>query len=326
MGVVVRYYEERDAEAWDDLVAGSWNGTFLHTRGFLSYHGERFQDLSLVVEDERGHVRGVFPAALDPEREDLVVSHPGLTYGGVVHDGSLRGAAMIETLRAVVEAYRKEGFKYLRYKAVPYIYHKIPADDDLYALFRLGARRYRCDLSASISLDSHRGLNRDRRKNLNRAQRRGVQVASGPDFLKPFWTIVEENLSTKYGVRPVHTLEEITYLHTMFPDQIECIAGTLGDEVVAGMILFRMPQVAHVQYSSATPTGQDAEALTVVTKDAIERSRDSGTRYFDFGISNEKEGKILNEGLYKFKTGFGAGGIVHEVYELEVNHGCAQAH
>lgn len=42
MNVVVRRYGEQDAEAWDRLTAESWNGTFLHERRFLAYHGERF--------------------------------------------------------------------------------------------------------------------------------------------------------------------------------------------------------------------------------------------------------------------------------------------
>ncbi len=152
MSVAVRRYTEQDAEAWDKLVVESWNGTFLHQRRFLSYHGDRFQDLSLIIEDGKGHIVGVFPAALDPVQEDVLMSHPGLTYGGVVHSGFLRGALMLEVLHAVAESYRAIGLRLLQYKAVPYIYHKAPATDDLYALFCLEAVRYRCDLSAAVDL------------------------------------------------------------------------------------------------------------------------------------------------------------------------------
>src|SRR5215210_5268334 len=99
--VFARPYDKHDDESWETLVAESWNGTFLHRRKFLSYHGGRFQDLSLVLEDDGGNIIGVFPAALDPIRKDRVVSHPGLTYGGIVHAGSLRGEMMIEALQAV---------------------------------------------------------------------------------------------------------------------------------------------------------------------------------------------------------------------------------
>jgi hypothetical protein len=51
----------------------------------------------------------------------------------------------------------------------------------------------------------------------------------------------------------------------------------------------------------------------------VGKSMDLGARYFDFGVSNEQEGRILNEGLYRFKTSFGAGGVAQEFYEVELN-------
>ena len=102
----VRGYEPEDAKVWDALVARSSTGTMMHTRRFISYHGDRFRDRSLMVEDRRGKVVGVFPAAEDPADSEMVVSHPGLTYGGLVHDGSLRGASMVEALEEIANYYR----------------------------------------------------------------------------------------------------------------------------------------------------------------------------------------------------------------------------
>ena len=36
----------------------------------------------------------------------------------------------------------------------------------------------------------------------------------------------------------------------------------------------------------------------------------------DFGTSNENSGMYLNDGLYKYKTEFGGGGVVHEYFEF----------
>jgi hypothetical protein len=319
MTLTVRRYETRDVEKWDSLVAASWNGTFLHARRFLSYHGERFWDLSLVIEDDRGRIVGVFPAAHDNAREDIAVSHPGLTYGGVVHDGRLRGAVMLEALQAIAWSYREEGLHHLRYKAVPYIYHRVPSSDDLYALFRLGARRYRCDLSATIDLEFRLRPSKLRRRDLRKAQRFDVQVESGPHYLAPFWTVVEQNLATKYETRPVHTLEEITKLNRMFPDQIECVVGLAGGEVVAGIVLFRTLKVVHAQYIASTTAGNTVAALSAVMEHAIAMSKECRVRYFSFGTSNEHEGRMLNEGLHRFKVSFGAGGVVHEYYEVSLD-------
>jgi hypothetical protein len=319
MSITVRCYGEHDAEPWDKLTAGSWNGTFLHERRFLAYHGDRFQDLSLVIEDDGGQIIGVFPAARDPQHRDTVVSHPGLTYGGVVHKGALRGAVMLEVLQEIYDLYREADFRWLRYKAIPHIYHTVPSGDDLYALFRLGAVRFRCDLSAAIDFESRQEPSTLRHRDLAKARRAGLSVAFGPEYLGPFWTVLEANLKIKYNARPVHALEEITYLQSRYPEQIRCIVGIVGHQVVAGVVLFRTPKVVHVQYSASTAEGNSYGASTAVMDYAMGKELELGRRYFDLGVSNEEAGRILNEGLYRFKASFGAGGVVQEFYELELN-------
>src|SRR5437016_6175838 len=91
----IRSYGPGDARGWESLVERACNGTFLHTRRFISYHGDRFLDRSLVLENCRKGIVGVFPAAEVPAEPQMIISHPGLSYGGVVHDGSVRGASMI---------------------------------------------------------------------------------------------------------------------------------------------------------------------------------------------------------------------------------------
>ena len=43
-------------------------------------------------------------------------------------------------------------------------------------------------------------------------------------------------------------------------------------------------------------------------------------KFFDFGISNENEGKIINKGLLKWKESFGARAIVHDFYEVKTSN------
>src|SRR3954452_17632847 len=137
----VESYRDDDENAWDDLVGIAPMGTFLHRRRFLSYHGDRLKDSSATVRDDRDRLVGVLPAAVDPQDEERVTSHPGATYGGLVHAGELSGARAIEALTLVGQHYAAAGFHTLRYKPVPVIYHRVPSADDLYALFRLDARR-----------------------------------------------------------------------------------------------------------------------------------------------------------------------------------------
>ena len=97
MSISVRPYSQNDANVWDAFCGGALQATFLHTRRFLSYHGDRFEDRSLMIEDD-GKLLGLFPAALSLSEEKCVVSHPGITFGGVVHQGGLRGEQMMNAL------------------------------------------------------------------------------------------------------------------------------------------------------------------------------------------------------------------------------------
>jgi hypothetical protein len=298
------------AEPWDDLVARSVNGTFLHTRRYLGYHGDRFTDRSLMIGDN-----AVLPAAEDPSDPTAVVSHPGITYGGIVHDGSLRGDAMIDALRAAANHYQGAGYRTLRYKAVPAIYHREPAQDDLYALFRLGAHLYRRDLSATVELTAGTTPRGDRRRNPRVATKRGATLSTDPANLAPFWNVLTASLAARHAARPVHTTDEMRRLMDLFPDNITLETVLVDGAVVGGTVHYRTDRVLHCQYSAASPEGAKAYALDLAFATAIETC---DLPYYDFGVSTEDGGTVLNAGLYDFKTSFGARGTVCDFYELSL--------
>jgi hypothetical protein len=304
---VIEPWSPERSDEWDDVVARSVNGTFLHSRRYLGYHGDRFTDVSVFVDG------AVFPAAVDPGDPSRVVSHPGLTYGGLVHDGSLRGDAMLAALTAVAEHYRAAGFKALRYKAVPRIYHRAPADDDLYALFRLGAVLARRDLSATVEIGAGVEPRSDRKRNPRVAQRRGAEIAYGAEHLDAFWQVLTGSLAARHGATPVHTVEEMRTLMGLFPDAITLEVVLLDGAVVAGTVHYVTDRVLHCQYSAASPDGAKAYALDLAFGDAIARCQ---APYYDFGISTEADGTVLNASLYEFKTSFGARGTVCDFYDL----------
>jgi hypothetical protein len=314
----LRPFERRDSEAWDACVAQAGAGTFLHTRRFLSYHEHRFEDLSLVLDDGRGGVSALFPAALDPADNSTVISHPGITYGGLLHDGNLVGSECLRMLQTICRHYSAQGLRRLRYKAVPSIYHRMPAQDDLYALFRMDASLYRRDLSCAIDLSARATPSERRRRGLKKALAKGVEVIEGFDRVQEFWHVLEENLFSRHQRKPVHTLEEMLLLQRRFPAEICLLVAVLGDEVVAGALLFDSARVSHAQYTASSARGREISALDAVFEAAIAFAAREGRRYFDFGVSTEDSGRQLNDGLHEFKTGFGGAGVAHDFYEVQL--------
>jgi hypothetical protein len=313
--MIVAAFTPDRADEWDALVAAAPMGTFLHTRRFLSYHGDRFADASLLLADERGTVQAVLPAAIDPADPRRVVSHPGATYGGLVHDGELNGERAVDALRAVCDHYAERGHAVLRYKPVPHIYHRSPSQDDIWALGELGAVRAGCDLSCAIDLAARRPPSARRVRSLAKARREDVQVSEDAGALPALWAVLEATLERRHGARPVHSIEEIVRLNERFPDAIRPVVALLDGEVVAGAVLFGMATVVHTQYLAATEAGAATSALDAVIDRSIAYAREAGARYFDFGISPGPGRRGLSPGLYRWKAEFGGGGVLYEQYE-----------
>ena len=309
-------FERSLAPEWDELVRRAPMGHMLHTRAFLSYHGDRFEDASLALRDERGRLVGVLPAARDGA--DLVASHPGATFGGIVHDGGLTGAAMVDAMALVAEHYATLGFRRMRYAPVPHIYHRQPSADDVYALFRLGARRVRCNLTCAVDVAADVQRSSRRRRGLSKALREGVEMVEGSELVEALWPVIERNLAERHGARPVHDASEMRLLVDRFADQIAVVLARRGGEPVAGVVLFDTPRVSHAQYIASSPVGRDVAALDAVFDHCLTRAAERGTRFFDFGSSTHEGGHSLNANLYRFKAEFGGGGVAYEHYELDL--------
>jgi hypothetical protein len=289
--------------------------TFLHTRRFLAYHGDRFADASLFLTTDTG-TTALLPAAIDPDSPSGAISHPGITYGGLIHDGKLNGDRTIEALRAVSAHYAEQGIGSLRYKPVPHIYHRAPGADDVWALWMLGARRTRADISCAIDLDGRRTPSTRRQRSFATARRSGVEVASDPARVAEFWDVLVSTLARRHKASPVHSVEEIELLRSRFPDEIRVVVALHGDEVVAGTVLFNSAMVFHTQYMAASEAGMRVRALDAVIEHCIDAARDAGARYFDFGTSAVPGARRLLPGLYRWKAEFGGGGVLYEEYEL----------
>src|SRR5258707_7966047 len=166
-------YEGSKKNAWDAFVSESKNGVFLFQRDYMEYHADRFPDNSLMFYDERGHLVALLPATV---KDDVLSSHAGLTFGGILTDADMKVGLMLDVFDAMHDTMRAQRLRHLVYKTVPHIYHRLPAEEDLYALFRQGARLCRRDVSVTIQLPARRPLGKGRKGALKQAQKAGLEV------------------------------------------------------------------------------------------------------------------------------------------------------
>jgi acetyltransferase-like isoleucine patch superfamily enzyme/CheY-like chemotaxis protein len=307
---VERYTASRKWE-WDKFVSAAKNATFLFSRDYMDYHRDRFTDHSLMIFEDQALV-GVLPANI--EADGTLISHEGLTYGGLVVS---RAATLVDVLacfHVILRHLSQKQISKLFYKRIPDFYNTLPNDEAAYALFLLDARLYRRDCATTVSQADRLPFRRDRKSLIKKAISLGVRIVEETS-LQPFWEqVLVPQLAARHGVKPVHTLEEITQLASRFPEQIKQFSAYCGDEILAGTTIYETPTVAHAQYGAVTEKGRQMGAQAYLFSTLIEQYKDK--RFFDFGISNEKEGRVLNHGLLDWKEGFGGRSFAQDFYEI----------
>lgn len=309
----IRPYTAADAGDWNRFVEQSRQGTFLFNRGYMDYHSSRFCDCSLVVS-HKGR-----PCALLPANRsgDTVYSHQGLTYGGLLTSPKAKAAEVMEMFGDINKWLQSQGFRHVVYKAMPWIYHRIPAEEDLYALTQVcHARLASREISSTILLQSRMRLEESRRSGIRKAQRCGITCRESDD-LKSFWQILNDNLEAKYHKAPVHSLQELQLLQSRFPDRIRLFMAYQNEQPMGGTLVFDMGRVVHTQYISASPEGKREGALDLLFHYIINKvyaQRD----ILDFGKSTEDGGRWLNRNLIFQKEGFGGRGVCYDTYEYDL--------
>lgn len=313
----VKLYQETDYEKWNDFIGQAKNATFLFHRDFMEYHKDRFEDFSLLVYESEKLV-SVLPAN---RVNDVVYSHQGLTYGGLVYGEKIKLVSIIEIFKKILIFLKENVITKLHLKTLPSIYHLKPAEETQYALFLAEAKLVRRD---SLSV-----LDLSRENKISKIRKRGIQKAifnkliiKEEGSLDGFWNeILIPNLDKKHKASPVHTLEEINYLKSIFPDNIRQFNVYHNDKIVAGTTVFESKNVAHCQYISKNENQGNLGSLDSLFEFLIKEAF-AEKHFFDFGISNESQGRKLNEGLSYWKESFGSSTIVHDFYEVEtINSG-----
>lgn len=318
--VKAAFYTPPARPLWDEFASKARQSSFLFQRGFMDYHSDCFRDRSLLFTDEKERLIALLPACESPSEQHTIVSHAGLTYGGLLTSNACTVTLTGEILDAAFSLYRAADYRKLIYKPVPHIYHRYPSEEDLYGLFQRGAKLEKRAVSSAIDLTDPFPFSTLRRRKVRRAQREErLTFKTGTDYLPQFWEVLTEVLLSRHGVRPVHSLEEITRLTLAFPDKIKLFIVLKDDEtLLAGALMFESPTVTHVQYIAASDEGRETGALDALFDYLITltQSLDRPPRYFDFGISTERGGRFLNEGLVFQKEGFGARAVCYDEWSV----------
>lgn len=309
-------YEEKYAAAWDDFVQHANNGTLFHTRAFLNYHPpDRFRDQSLLFKKD-GKVVALFPAAVrHGESSNILRSHPGASYGGLVTRSDLALRDAVRLVEHLLEVAQHRGYAGVEVTLPPQIYHQRPSNYVDFALLQNGFVYRKREVSSVIPLDLTAAnvlelFSAESRRAMRRAIKLGVEARES-DELPGFYQILKKNLSLRHNVQPAHTLEELHTLRRLFPGGIRLFTAHVEKKVIAGIVVFACnSRAALAFYVSHVEAYQKYRGVNLVFYEVIRWCTLQGFRFLDFGIFTVNMDP--NWGLCRFKESFGASGIFRD--------------
>ena len=281
----------------------------------MDYHSDRFQDYSLMVFDKEKLI-AVLPAN---RVEDTIYSHQGLTYGGLVLNSKAKLSSVISIFKSVLEFLNENSIDKIILKTMPNFYLDAFSDELEYCLFIVKAKLNRRDSLSVLDLSKPYFISKTRKESIRRGKKNNLIIKEELNF-ELFWNeILIPNLDNKHQVKPVHSVEEITLLQKRFPNNIRHFNVYHNDKIVAGTTVFSTDKVAHPQYISGNSNKNELGSLDYLYHHLItEVFKDKN--YFDFGISNEKQGTKINEGLLFWKESFGAKTVLQNFYEIQTQN------
>jgi len=174
----------------------------------MAYHADRFRDHSLMIY-RKSRLYALLPAN---GYDDVFASHQGLSYGGLVMDRHARAAEILDVFSLLNAYLVSQGFRQVVYKHIPWIYHQLPSEEDLFALTNVSHARLRTrDIASVVNLHCPLSFTSLRKRGVKKAQKVGLVVEESTDFAV-YWQLLEDTLRTRHHASPVHSLPEIQLL------------------------------------------------------------------------------------------------------------------
>ena len=310
----IRLYDPTLKPVWDNFLENCKNATFLFKRDFMDYHKNRFEDFSIMIYNGNKLI------ALVPGNIDLnnVYSHQGLTYGGILIQSDSKFTEYLEIFSEVLRFLKKKSINSLCVKQIPTIYNFNFNDELDYLSFVTDSKNYRKDIISVINLQSDFKIAKDRINGYKRGLKNLLEFREAHNF-DDFWNeLLIPNLEKKYSVNPVHSIDEIGLLKSRFKSNIRQFNVYKENKIVAGTTVFQTKNVVHVQYTASNSKKNILGSLDFLFYKLITDVY-SKHKYFDFGTSNERDGKKINQGLMYWKEGFGARSLTQNFYKFDIS-------
>jgi hypothetical protein len=312
---IIKKYETKNHSDWNAFISNAKNATFLFNRDFMEYHNDRFEDFSLMVyEDDK--LVSVLPAN---RVGDTLYSHQGLTYGGLVLLLNSKLYDVVYIFKDILKFLYDNRISKLILKKIPIIYCDTFSDEIDYLIHVCNGRTIMKNNISVIKLDSNFNISKSRRECIKRGKKLNLVIKEEDDLIF-FWNeLLNPIIKEKYNSKPVHSLEEIIYLKTKFPNNIRHFNVYYDNQIVCGTTVFITKHVVKPQYVAGSKSNNSLGSIDYLYDFLINVIAKDKT-FFDFGPSHENNGLSIVKNINFWKESFGANSLVQEFYEVETSN------
>ena len=319
--LTITKYNDMLFDEWEKFISDSNNGTIFQKQAFLKYHINRtFVDGSLVIKN-KGTIVAVVPAAI---KENILYSHPGSSYGGIVLSHNLDFKMIHDILKVIDEYCIAQKYKALFLINSPSIYQK-KSDQSLdYLLQWNGFKQTELYISHAVDMSKTSDilslLTKRKRRYINNNQELNSLTFEEETYLDEFYDILIAS-KKKYNTTPTHSLDELIKLKDMFPQQIKLLVTRNENKIIGGsLIFFTNDNVALVFYNTILEEYRESQIAMLQLYKCMEIAKKYNLHWIDFGVSHtpEEENPLAPKfSLIHFKEQFNAKGVLRIAYQKE---------
>ena len=308
---IVQYTAQRIA-LWNNFVSKAKNANFQHRREYLEYHAQRFTDHSLLFMKDN-NVVALFPANV---KDNALYSHNGISFGGLLINAHLKQKEVLQMFALLINYARFNTFEKIVIRLQPHIYNRYFSEEISYALFKNNAIISARAISSVINLHVQLPYSKGRKWSLKKAMQHDISMGESTNY-DAFMELEKALLKYKYGAVPVHSAHELKLLSSIYKDKIKLYTVNFKDEMIGGVIIFLMGNVAKCQYICSNNICKELNALDFLFTQLIKKFKHE-LQFFDFGHSTLLNGHYLETTLIQNKESYGARGVCYDTYTINL--------
>ncbi|MBS1812944.1 MAG: FemAB family PEP-CTERM system-associated protein [Acidobacteria bacterium] len=291
--LVVRAYQNADAQRWDAFVQNSAAATFCHLSGWARVIERVWNhEPHHLLAETNGEISGVLPLFHVKSRlfGSMLVSSPNAVYGGVAADNSESGNALMAEAKRLAKQLQVD---YLELR------------DTVETGFGNDGDLHRKDLYFSfehpISTDEEalmKTFPRDIRTMIRKGAKNGLTAQLGrEEFLDEFYEVYATSL--RHLGTPVFPKRLFVEFLREFPNHSDILMIRQGDKVAGSVLSFYFRDKVMPYYAGAYADFYRAGINNFMYWELMRSAATRGYARFDFGRSK------TGTGAYEFKRGWG---------------------